>query len=261
MRCEMSYKNTTAFTKDNVDIYLKALAKEYRRIAGKKTPAEIILIGGASVLVNYGFRDLTTDIDAIIDAASCMRDAIITISDRYDLPIGWLNADFKKTTSYSHRLIQFSKYYRTYSNVLTIRTIDAEYLIAMKLMSGREYKRDRSDVVGILMEHERAGNYITKEQIIRAIEDLYDTTDGNKESSWKFLDDIYNNGNFEEIYNESISEEKNVSLMLSEFEEEYPGVVRRENIADIINELRRKRDNQDGSTDNVAENTEDSIVE
>lgn len=30
----------------------------------------MILIGGASVLVNYGFRDMTTDIDAVIQAAS-----------------------------------------------------------------------------------------------------------------------------------------------------------------------------------------------
>ena len=54
------------FTKDNIDLYLREVAKEYRKQAGKKMPAELVLIGGASVLVNYGFRNMTTDIDALI---------------------------------------------------------------------------------------------------------------------------------------------------------------------------------------------------
>ena len=50
------------FTKENIDMYLKEAAKEYRKQAGKDMSAEIILIGGASVLVNYGFKNMTTDI-------------------------------------------------------------------------------------------------------------------------------------------------------------------------------------------------------
>ena len=60
---------------------------------------EMILIGGASVLVNYGFRDMTTDIDAVIQAASVMKDVINRVGDRYDLPNGWLNQDFVRTES------------------------------------------------------------------------------------------------------------------------------------------------------------------
>ena len=47
------------FTKENIDMYLKEVAKEYRKQIGKNMPAEMVLIGGASVLVNYGFRDMT----------------------------------------------------------------------------------------------------------------------------------------------------------------------------------------------------------
>lgn len=36
-------------------MYLKELAKEFRKLNGKTMPAEIILIGGAAVLANYGF--------------------------------------------------------------------------------------------------------------------------------------------------------------------------------------------------------------
>ena len=41
------------FTKENLNQYLKELAKEYRKRSGKNTPAEIILIGGASVVINF----------------------------------------------------------------------------------------------------------------------------------------------------------------------------------------------------------------
>ena len=56
----------TIFTKDNLDICLRKLAKEFRKLNGTKTPAEIILIGSASVLINYNFRDSTYDIDTLI---------------------------------------------------------------------------------------------------------------------------------------------------------------------------------------------------
>ena len=63
-------------TRDNLNEYLKDLAKDFRKLNGTKTPAEIILIGGAAVLAGYGFRDLTYDVDAIIVASSAMKDAI-----------------------------------------------------------------------------------------------------------------------------------------------------------------------------------------
>ena len=40
------------FTWENLDFYLKELAKEFKKIGGKNMPAEIILIGGASILAN-----------------------------------------------------------------------------------------------------------------------------------------------------------------------------------------------------------------
>ena len=95
------------FNKSGMDNYLKELAKEYRRMVGKNMPAEIVLVGGAAILANYGFRESTQDIDAIITAASAMKDAITVVGDRYDLPSGWLNSDFIKTDSYSPKLIEF----------------------------------------------------------------------------------------------------------------------------------------------------------
>ena len=119
-------------------------------MGGKDTPAEIILIGGAAILANYGFREMTYDMDAIINASSAMNDAIRRVGDEYQLPVGWLNTDFRHTKSFTPKLIQFSKYYKTFAGILSVRTITGEYLIAMKMVSARQYKNDLSDIVGIV---------------------------------------------------------------------------------------------------------------
>ena len=100
------------FTRENLDQYLKELAKEFRKRNGKSMPAEIVLIGGAAVVINYGFREMTYDMDAIINAASSMKDAINSVGDRFGLPNGWMNAEFMNTASYTPRIIRFSKYYK-----------------------------------------------------------------------------------------------------------------------------------------------------
>jgi hypothetical protein len=43
----------------------------------------------------------------------------------------------------------------------------------MKLMAGRRYKYDLSDVIGILLTHEKSGDPITLDQIRKAAGDLY----------------------------------------------------------------------------------------
>jgi len=139
------------FTQENLDTYLKALAREYKKLGGKGMPAEIILIGGAAILANYGFRESTYDMDALIDASSAMKDAINHVGDEYGLPNGWLNEDFVKTKSYTPKIRQYSVHYKEFGRILEVRTVKAEYLIAMKLVSARPYKNDLSDIV----EHAR----------------------------------------------------------------------------------------------------------
>lgn len=238
----MSSEKRFEFTKENIDTYLKEVAKEYRKQVGKNMPAELVLIGGASVLVNYGFRDMTTDIDAIIQAASSMKDAINRVGDRYNLPVGWLNADFKKTVSYSPKLKLFSRYYKTYSNVLTIRTISAEYLIAMKLRSGRQYKSDLSDVLGILFEHEKRGTSISMEMVRKAVTDLYGDWSALPEASQAFIENVMRRGNFAELYEQTVTGEKETKELLVQFEHDYPGVTRDTNVDSIAGNLQKKSD-------------------
>lgn len=237
----MSSDNKNVFTKDNLDTYLKELAKEFRKVNGKSIPAEIILIGGAAILINYGFRDMTTDVDAIIHAASSMKEAINRVGDKYELPNGWLNSDFMRTGSYSSRLDEFSVHYKTFSNILNVRTISSEYLIAMKLRSGRKYKNDLSDIIGILAEHKKRNEPIMIDDINVAVNNLYGGWEDFPADSKKFILDAVQHGKYEEVYASTNEQEKHSKEILIEFEQDYPGVTNESNINDILEKLKNRK--------------------
>ena len=167
------------FTKENIDIYLKELGKEYRRQSGKGMPAELILIGGASVLLNYGFRNMTTD---------------------------------------------------------------SEYLIAMKLRSGRQYKSDLSDVLGILAEHEKEGTPLSMKQIRKAVTDLYGDWNSLPNASQVFIENVMENSGFEQLYEQITREEQETKELLIQLEENYPGIITRANVNGIAENLQEKAD-------------------
>jgi len=205
-------------------------------------PAEIILIGGAAILAKYGFRELTYDIDAVIIASSAMKEAINNIGDRFNLPQGWLNTDFKQTGSYSNKLHEVSVYYKTFSNILQVSTVDAEYLVAMKLMSGRRYKNDISDVYGILWEHQKNGKPLSKAKIEQAIIALYGDVANIPDNSNRLLEKAFDDGDFESLYKQSRADEKEAKEILLEFEEKYPHTLKSENIDIVLEQMKQKRD-------------------
>ena len=223
------------FTKENIDACLNEVAKEYKRLNGRKTSAEIILIGGSSILVNYQFRASTTDVDALIEASSSIKEAINHVGDKLGLPTNWLNADFVRTNSYSQKIYQFSKYYKTFSNVLSVRTISAEYLIAMKLMAGRVYKNDMSDVVGIIAEHKSFDKNISLDDVKRATAELYGDYGKLPEKSRMFVEALYTNNDQDSLnYDDVLENERNNKRILLDFQDKYPGVLNENNLDEII---------------------------
>lgn len=160
--------------RDNLDYYLTALGKEYKKLS--KHPVQIILIGGGAIFIRYSFRIMSLDLDGLLYPykSDSLKHAIRIVADKYNIPYGWLNDDFVKTDSYSKNIFVFSDYYKTYSNLIEVRIIDTIHLIAMKLKSFRSYKRDQSDIVGILLEEKQKSNIIEKDSIINAYVDLYD---------------------------------------------------------------------------------------
>ena len=228
------------FDKDNLDNVLKTLAKEYKKLAGKSMPAELVLVGGAAIIENYGFRDSTTDIDAMVMASSAMKEAIIRTRDVLGLSNGWLNDNFKKTKSYSTKIREVSVHYKSFYGVLNVRTVSAEYLVAMKLRAGRRYKNDLSDVAGILAEHRKRKCDITFDEIDKAVVKLYDSWKCIPKNSVVYINDLFEHGNYEEKYAEIRDSEKKAKRILLDFEEGYPETLNIENANDILSELEKK---------------------
>ena len=160
-------------TRANAMNIIRRFAKEYRKAFGK-APAEIIIVGGGSIMLNYRFRDATQDFDVILRAASGIKDVITRFADENNLPRDWMNTDFVKTASYSEALTEVSRHYCWLNNqTLEIRTVSGIYLIAMKMIAHRDYRNDISDAIGILIEEAEAGNSFSYAEIEAAYDKLY----------------------------------------------------------------------------------------
>ncbi len=226
----MLSESVHSFGKRDIERYLYEYTKEYKRLGGRHIPIEIILVGGAAVMENYGFRETTRDIDAILPTASIIKESIRHTGDKYALPDGWLNDDFVKTKSYSSKLFLYSVPYKTINQVLNVRTVTAEYLIAMKLKSARDYKNDLSDIAGILNEHKSNGKEITFQMIDTAVKNLYRSWDEVPGHAIGFLNDLMNSKDLQKSYNRIRDDEKQTHRKLIEFEKRFPGTLTKENL-------------------------------
>ena len=201
----------TLITKENAYPILKAFAKEYKKQNGTSVPVELVIVGGGSILLNYGFREVTQDLDIMVQSLSLVKNVSYRIADLYNLPDNWLNTDFMHTASYSDKLREVSKHFCSFNNgSLEFRTVNGEYLIAMKMVSAREYRNDISDVVGILIYMKNECENFSMDRIDHAIEFLY----GKRENVIK-----------EEVYDKV---KEYVKWSVTELEKEYDVLTRME---------------------------------
>lgn len=238
-------QGTKEFNKDNLNVFLKELAKEYRKIYGKNVPVEIILVGGAAIIANYDFRNMTTDIDAISSRDYALKEVAHSLSNKYNLKYNWFNFDCENTNSYITNISKFAKPYKTFSNVLHFYTISEEYLIAMKLKAGRPYRSDLSDVAQIIYEHKLRCDEITLDDIEKAILEMYGDYDAIPIESFKFIEKIFSSSDLPFLINEQLQSEKQAYTLLAKFNKEYPQVLDEGNLDDILknlSEIQRKVD-------------------
>lgn len=198
--------------KNKFDYYLTALGKEYKKLS--KNPVQIVLVGGGAIFIRYSFRIMSLDLDGLLFPykSDALKHAIHIVSDKYNIPVGWLNDDFIKTNSYSKNIFIYSEYYKTYSNLIEVRLIDPIHLLAMKLKSFRSYKRDQSDIIGILIEEKGKNNIITKDDIIKAYNELYDDTP--IDDSLLFLDYLYSRNDEWESIIKNVQYEENINKIV-----------------------------------------------
>ena len=226
-------------TRANAMDIIRRFAREYRKTLGK-TPAEIIIVGGGSIMLNYTFRDATQDFDVILRAASGIKDVIARFADENHLPNDWMNTDFIKTSSYSDVLMEVSRHYCWLNNqTLEIRTVSGIYLIAMKMRAHREYRNDISDAIGILIEETEAGNSFSYADIEAAYHKLYhEAPDPGTEERLREICDM----SIEELKNRYISRKDTETIvgnqMITYIED---GVnINTENAAEVAARIREK---------------------
>lgn len=222
--------------KFNIDSLLKDFAREYKKRI-KNQHLDVIIVGGASVLINYDFRNTTTDIDAFTNLSSVFKESIYAVADKHNLPNDWLNNDFKNTSSYTPKLIEHAKFYKTYSNHVHFYTIDSEYLIAMKLKSGRVYKNDLSDILGILIEHYNINDRIEIEDIKKAYNELYGDWDSLDEKRTLFIENIMKNENYLNYFDNFRDFEKSNKAYIINIED---SIANKNDFQGVLKELKDK---------------------
>lgn len=229
-----------SFNKEKMNDYFRELGKELRKQLGKNANIELVIVGGASIVLNYDFRDSTLDIDAFISTHNSIKEVINKVGDNHNLPANWLNQDFVKTNSFSPKIVEASQYYRTFSNVLTVRTVAAEYLIAMKLASFRPYKYDNSDIIGIISEHQNAKNPLTLSSVTKAVIKLYGSWDNISDKAIEFIQNAFNIEDLDKTYNIIKEQEMNNKELLLDFDSIYPNVLNDDNLDEILKHLSGK---------------------
>ena len=193
-------------SKEKMDILFKEIAKELKKkLKGKRFSYELIIVGGASILLNYSFRMSTIDIDCLDLNEALMNEIVNEVGNKYQLPNGWINTDFIKTDSYTPKIIQYSTFYKSFSNdTLIVRTIKDEYLIAMKMVAARKYKHDYSDIYGIINEN----HSLTYEMITNAVKNLYGNLESISIETLNFVKQILEGSNVNYLDLEKAEEEE-----------------------------------------------------
>ena len=131
---------------------------------------EVLLFGGAAMLLGWNSRRTTRDIDAVFEPASKIRRLVGMIADEEGLPTGWLNDAVKGFVDVlparrAFRPVIFS------TEHLHIYTPPPEYLIAMKSLAARTGPEhaDAEDMIFLI----RAARLRSAESIFKLVRRYY----------------------------------------------------------------------------------------
>lgn len=155
-------------------------------LAHQHRSAEIVVVGGAALVLLFGARQSTKDIDAYFLApeASVFREAAEVVASRLDLPADWLNDGAK---GYLVGVTKGEVLYE--SQALIVHAASTEQLLAMKLAAWRD-AIDRGDAELLLSRMTGSAEKIwsaiepfvpphQKDKASYAFEDLWETVHGH----------------------------------------------------------------------------------
>lgn len=122
--------NVPKFTKEQLEQLLVLLNDELQHSG---VTGEICIVGGAAMILAFGSRESTRDIDALLMEPASVRSAALKVAQAHNLPGNWLNDGAKGFASGQSlevkSLLQFSH--------LRVVAPPAEYILAMKCIAAR----------------------------------------------------------------------------------------------------------------------------
>ena len=138
-------ENMQSFSKKEILQYFEDLNQ---MLASHNQTGELLICGGASMALLYDETIRTQDIDGYILSESVKQDILnyaAVIQEEYGLSSNWFNESAKGfiNRNWPQDTIE------TYSN-LTVKSVPAEQLLAMKLSSARPYSRDQEDAIRLM---------------------------------------------------------------------------------------------------------------
>jgi hypothetical protein len=139
------YARSMLLSAEDIENAFAALAEE---LARNHQTAEIVVAGGAALVLLYRARETTKDVDALFlkTGASLIRDAASRVAERLDLPADWLNDGAK---GYFVGVTKGAVLHSSAS--LLVCAASVEQLLAMKLSAWRD-AIDRDDAK-LLLSH------------------------------------------------------------------------------------------------------------
>lgn len=168
---------------DDIQRAFAALSDELDR---RSRRAEIVVVGGAALVLLFRARESTKDVDAyfVTPEAAVLRAAAEAVSIRLDLPIDWLNDGAK---GYLVGVTRGDLLYE--SRALEVRAASTAQLLAMKLAAWRDAV-DRGDAKLLLSAMPGSADdvwsaikpFIPPHQVDKAsyaFEDLWETLHGH----------------------------------------------------------------------------------
>ena len=148
----------TILSKENILKYLEELSRE---IGKEGLKGEILVFGGAAMILAFNARPSTKDVDAIFQPKSKIYELSKKIAERHGLPENWLNDSVKGFVRSD--LFDYNLFVR-FEN-LSVYIPEPEYLLAMKSISMR-IGVESSDIDDI--------KYLLKHLKLKNTDDIFD---------------------------------------------------------------------------------------
>jgi hypothetical protein len=121
---------TPRFSKEELEKMLSLLNGQLQK---NGVTGEICIVGGAAMILAFGSRESTRDIDALVMAPASVRTAAAQVAEVNGLPTNWLNDGAKGFASgQSTEMKEILKF-----SHLRVVAPTAEYILAMKCLAAR----------------------------------------------------------------------------------------------------------------------------